>query len=87
MKKYYKRVHAKDNQLLLRYGKADSYSGDDLVVAHGKECSSTDSSLLMQLITSDTLVYNSTKTEPSFLQELEKRGYDIKTLKISIEKK
>lgn len=86
MKKRYRRKHAKPGELLAYYGKADSYGDPDLCYAWGEGCQKADSRLVdYALHRKDYDVFGT--YHPSFIEELEKRGYDITTLKFSIKKK
>lgn len=70
---------AKAGQLKAQWGKLPDES-PDIVYAWGDGCSKRDGALLNYFFT-----HTPNKAE-SLLKELEDRGYDIRTLKFSIEK-
>jgi hypothetical protein len=88
---------AKDGELKAQWGK-ERYNNPDLHYAWGKGIGKCDAHLLHNVLTSkrQSVDYDAplgsprflwTKYEPSFIEELELRGYDIATLKFSIQKK
>jgi hypothetical protein len=90
MPKYYRAVTAKPKTLVARYGKCDGR--DDIVFANGDGTDRTDKYVLMNAfhlrpMDIDNEAGCGFKFSNSLITELERRGYDIKTLKFSIEKK
>ena len=75
----------KKGQLKIGYGKLKDHA-PDIVVASGEGTTRADRSLLLYAITSKTHRPLVNKWAPSLVDELIARGYDITTLKISIEK-
>ncbi|PMN73133.1 hypothetical protein [Enterovibrio norvegicus] len=69
----------------LQYGRVDGC--DDHVIAYGEGIPRCDRALLFNLVGGKTFSPVSQVWNDSFLEELEKRGYDLTTLKISVEKK
>ena len=85
-------------ELHIYWGKADDQDKKDIVYHNGNGTSHCDSQLLYSLIgckrksTNYDAPLNSprylwTTEEDSLLEELEKRGYDLTTLRFSIRKK
>jgi hypothetical protein len=85
-KKRYRMPKVKDNELKLQWGKLPK-DEPDICVLLGKDIPKCDSRLLMNSFSSKRFHPNSFEFEDSFLEELEKRGYDIETIKFSIKKK
>jgi hypothetical protein len=81
---------ARPGQLKVQWGKIADHD-PDLVYARGEGVPSADGWLFHDALTSPNwkgpLSRDKFAFDPSLLEELEARGYDIKTLKISIEKK
>lgn len=83
---------AKPGEIKIAYGKVDRHSNPDLCVAWGEgvdmRCTGR---LIMHAITEKRLRAKFSSPgyeyEPSLLEELEARGFDITTLKISIQRK
>lgn len=76
---------AKNGQLKCQWGKlADS--DPDIVISRGEGIPRADAHLLHGAITQRQYSPFSKSWDKSFLEELTARGYDIKTLRISIEK-
>jgi hypothetical protein len=83
------KVKAKKGQLLLQHGR-DEDGEVGTVLAHGEGCSKNDAWLLHSAMFDKRCSLNLMMIpiwEPSFMEELEKRGYDPKTAMFSIEKK
>jgi len=84
-----KRIRAlsiKDNELRAGWGK-EPYEEPDICVTHGFGCNRVDSSLLLSALCNPRNRFMSDKQDPSLVEELIKRGYDIETLRFSIKKK
>ncbi len=68
----------------MQRGKVD---GDvDMCIYYGDNTPRCDRALVMYMLCSERLNYGG-GVEPSFIDDLESRGYDLDTLKFSIEKK
>jgi hypothetical protein len=82
--KQYRRVRSKEGQIKMQYGRdEDGELGNCLVYGGGEGNNNARRCDIM-------LVYNTLTSfypEKDVFQELEKRGYDLTTLKFSIEKK
>lgn len=91
MAKRYRTLRAKPGELRAYYGKADRHSGLDVCYAWGDGTSGADARLLHHALATERLTFNfpttETKWEHSFLTELEERGYDLTTMRFSIQKK
>jgi hypothetical protein len=91
MPKRYRTLKAKPGELRAYYGKPDRWSGPDVCYAWGPGVSKSDARLLHNVISSDRLELDfpnlGHKFGPSFIAELESRGYDISTLRFSIQMK
>jgi hypothetical protein len=89
MKKF-RAPRAKDGELKLQWGKL-RYDNPDICVVWGNGCHKADSRLIMHTFCSKNADPHTmpifSKMNPSLVEELEKRGYDITTLKFSIKKK
>lgn len=88
---------AKDGELKAQWGKIDRHNNPDLCYAWGKGIGKCDAHLLHNVLSSKRCATNWdaplgsprilwTKYEPSFLEELEDRGYDLTTLKVIVQK-
>lgn len=69
----------------LQYGRVDG--SNDHVIAYGEGIPRCDRALLFSLVSTKTFNPVRNVWDDSFLEELEQRGYDLTTLKISVEKK
>ena len=84
--------HAKPGQLRVYYGKEDSLGSPDVCFAWGPGTSRADSSLIHSMFSGFSHRKGDGILEPKvqhdgYLKELEARGYDLTTIKFSIEKK
>lgn len=98
MKKRYRRKHAKPGQLLIYYGKLP-HDDPDVVFAWGEAGANRyDASFLTFALSGkrQRVVYGEDRVknggwpvvfDPSVIEELEARGYDITTIQFSIMKK
>ena len=81
---------ARPGQLKVQFGKVADHD-PDLIYARGEGVPSADGWLLHDALVSPKwkgpLCADKFAFDPSLLEELEARGYDITTLKISIDKK
>lgn len=80
-------VKPKKGFLTASWGRTRRDDNPDLCYTWGEDCSKADSYLLHYILCSGAFDPNSQKLEPSLKEELERRGYDITTLKFSIQKK
>jgi hypothetical protein len=89
---------ARPGELIIRYGKPDRHNDADVCYAWGPGVNHCDGSLLHYFFGTDRMEtnwdasYNASflervKYAPSLLKELESRGYDLTTLRFSIQKK
>jgi hypothetical protein len=96
--KRYRRLRAKPGQLRAAWAKPDEHNNPDLCYSWGEGTKSADGHLMHWAFSSPRARtnYDAPLGSPrylwsvyddSFLQELEKRGYDLTTLKFSIQKK
>ncbi len=77
---------ARDGQIKAQWGKLADQDAD-LVYVWGRGASSADAWLLHDTLSLKPYMQLTKEFCPSFLEELESRGYDLRTLKISVEKK
>ncbi|MBB4857000.1 hypothetical protein HNO88_000297 [Novosphingobium chloroacetimidivorans] len=90
--KRYRTPAAKPGEVKIVYGKADRYDAPDLcAVWGGQGADKCDARMVMTAMTEKRRGYSLTKMaaeeRPSLVEELEARGYDITTLKFSIQRK
>lgn len=84
-KKTYRRPKVLEGQMKFQRGKID---GDvDMCIFYGDSIPRCDRALVMNAFGSGHYSLSTKKTMPSFLEELEARGYDLDTLKFTIKKK
>jgi hypothetical protein len=78
----------KPNTLEAKWAKPDKWSNPDLTYVWGAGCASADAHLLHNVLTGERYPHplNGTKPDSSLTAELEKRGYDLTTLRFSISK-
>lgn len=78
-------------ELHVYYGRLDRYESPDVIYSSGGGVPRCDRSLLHHVIGSERMTLDlergGHKFGPSLLDELEKRGYDLSTLRFSIKKK
>lgn len=89
MTKRYRAPKAKPGQLKTQWGKIE-HSNPDLCYAWGDGCARADGRLMRSAFSSKhfpSSFDSSHEMMPSFLEELEARGYDITTFRFSISKK
>lgn len=86
MTKTYRSPRPKDGQIKCQYGKLP-HDAPDICFVWGDGCRPEDARMLYNLITSKPFHPLDKTFGKSFLENLEERGYDIETLKISVEKK
>lgn len=79
-----RRQSAKPGQVVVWYGKLDKHDKPDLCVAWGGDGAGSSDGRLFFHILKDIKLWD---WGTDMLQELEKRGYDLNTLKISIQQK
>lgn len=84
--KRFRKLKAKPGELTAGYGR-DEYGYVDLGFAWGEGIDSADASLLQWTFTRSYKSELDGETEPGLLTQLRQRGYDLTTLKFSIQKK
>ena len=92
MKKRITTPVAKPGELIARWGRVDRHSAPSIVYAYPDRSGKSDSRVLCDAIEGPRCSPSSTPfggydVNPSLVEELESRGYDITTLRISIKKK
>lgn len=78
---------AKPGELLVRWGRPDRGEDPDVVFCWGEGVSKRDGNLAHYHLATDRPHFGEPKVSPSFIKELEARGYDIRTLKLSVFKR
>lgn len=84
MSKRYGKPTAKSGELKVQYGRIDGIN--DLYILSGNSSDKHDQISMHSLLNRKPFDHFNQCVEKSFLEELESLGYDIKTLKISIQK-
>lgn len=84
--KRFRQSTPKNGRLNLRYGRVGS-EAPDVHGTWGDGCSKRDLHLLFTYMCSPHSWYMQKDQGPSLMEELEGRGYDLNTLKFSIQKK
>lgn len=77
---------AKEGELKMCWGKMP-HENPDMCFAWGEGCTKRDANLLHYVMASPRNKYMAPDQMPTLVEELDKRGYDITTLKFSIKKK
>jgi len=85
-KRRYRAPKARRGQLKAQWGKLPGDS-PEIIYAWGDGCHRGDGGLIHSMLTSPIYHFFDHRYGPSYLEQLEERGYDITTLKFSIEKK
>jgi hypothetical protein len=86
--KRYRKPKVGDEEIKMQMGK--DYGEVDICVFFGKGVPKCDTKLVLNYICSEipNFVINGTsEMRPSLIEELDRRGYDLDTLRISIKKK
>ena len=91
-KKRVRTPQPKPDHLIVAWGRTDPFNDPSLVYVYPDLAGKCDSRVLMDAIEGPRYrpsfnPYGSLKEEPSLAQELEARGYDLTTLRITIRKK
>jgi hypothetical protein len=86
MPKRWREPKAKVGELVARWGKVDGVT-DICIAANGGGVAGADMHLLWNVIGGPRYGYTPSREGPSFLKELESRGYDLTTLRFSVMKK
>lgn len=81
--KRYRRPKVKNKQIKLQRGRIDGET--DMCLYFGDDIPRCDRSLIFNFICCENINYSGGEY-PSLMKELEDRGYDLDTLKFSIEK-
>jgi hypothetical protein len=84
--KRWRSPEAKPGEIKVRYGKLQ-HDAPDICYAWGEGTSKADTYLLHYIFSSVRFRPGSFETDISLYDELEKRGYDLETIKFSIQKK
>lgn len=94
MTKRWRLPKIKDGELLVYYGKDQDRQGPDVCFWAGPGCDRSDARLMHYALCTERMCMNfdsnrqmDYKFDPSLIKELESRGYDLSTLKFSIQKK
>jgi hypothetical protein len=92
MGKRYRSATAKPGEIKIAYGRASRHDDPDLCVAWGAGgAAKPDARTAMNAFTEKRLAYAfpsmQIEERPSLIEELEARGYDIETLRFSIQRK
>lgn len=77
---------AKAGELKAKWANEGEAAGGDIAYACGVGCHKADLHLLHYVIGAGHWNPNDRKTDPSFLDELKARGYDLTTIRFSIQK-
>jgi hypothetical protein len=87
MPKRWREPKAKPGELIARWGKVDGVT-DICIAANGDGVvAGADKNLLWNVICGPRYGFIPSREGPSFLKELELRGYDLTTLRFSVMKK
>lgn len=91
-KKRVRTPQPKDDTLIVSWGRADQFSAPSLVYVYPNRDIKCDTRVVMDALEGPRYGYTFEafgvlKEQPSLIAELEARGYDITTLKLTIEKK
>ena len=82
------RKKASDGQLRMFYGRLPGDSAPDVCFAWGAGCSKRDGALLHAILGSERPpIFHGEPWQPSLIDLLRDRGYDLSTLEFSIRKK
>ena len=82
--KRYRAPKVVDGQIKMQRGRIDGYV--DMCIFYGDNTPRCDRALVMNMLCSERLDWKN-EVRSSLIEELEKRGYDLDTLRFSIEKK
>jgi len=74
-----------EGQIKMQRGRVDG-DDPDMCIFYGDDVPRCDRALVMNTFCFDTLTWDK-KVRPSFIEELERRGYDLETLQFSIKRK
>lgn len=88
--KRYRRPKVIEGQIKMQRGRIDG-DNPDMCIFFGDNVPRCDRSLVMNALCSERMHFDLSTTRPKFgpslIDELEKRGYDLETLRFSIERK
>lgn len=84
--KRFRAPKAKDGELKLKWGRLP-HDEPDICGAWGDGCSKRDLHLMFNALCGPRNRFNSTTQDISIIEDLADRGYDLETLKFSIQKK
>ena len=82
--KRYRRPKVIEGQIKFQRGRLDG--GVDMCMYYGDNTPKCDRNLVMNTLCFNQYDFVNRKSKPSFIEELELRGYDLDTLKFSIKK-
>jgi hypothetical protein len=83
--KRYRSPKVVEGQIKLQRGRIDG-EAPDMCIFYGDNVPRCDRSLVMNSLCFDTFDSGRNELSPSFVDELESRGYDLDTLKFSIDR-
>ena len=83
--KRYRRPKVIEGQIKMQRGNVDG--APDMCIFYGDNVPRCDRALVMNTFYFEKYDTGTREKKPSFISELEKRGYDIETLRFSIERK
>jgi hypothetical protein len=86
MTKRYRAPKIKDGELKAQWGKLPHYN-PDMIIVNGQGVPKCDANLLYSTLFSERYSPSLMAWNKPFYEELESRGYDLTTLKFSIQKK
>jgi len=84
--KRYLAPRPKEGELKMKWAKLPDAEEPDVCIAWGDGCNRADSSLLFNALCSERNRYMNRRQDPSVIDELMSRGYDISTLRFYISK-
>lgn len=89
MAKRARRIDAKPGQLRMAWGRSDPWDEPSIVYAWGDGVAKADANMLIHAMGGERMrsAFSGFAFDPSLVKELEARGYDLTTLKFSIQKK
>ena len=82
--KRYRRPKVIEGQIKVQRGNVEG--GTDMCIFYGDDVPRCDRALVMNTLFSERLDWKK-EVHPSFIDELQRRGYDLETLRFSIERK
>lgn len=83
--KRYRRPKVIEGEIKMQRGRIDG-DDPDMCIFYGDEVPKCDRALVMNTLCFETYNHLTRATKPSLIEELERRGYDMDTLKFSIKR-